>query len=72
MDLESTIILWAHKGKCSKKLRDWIIAANSKAKIPEKSITKSDNDQVDGYLYKIRCLAENSFARIKQFSDKAV
>jgi len=67
LDLESTTILCADKGYDSKKLRDRIIATGTKANIPKKSNTKSDNDHMDWYLYKIRHLVENTFARLKQF-----
>lgn len=39
----------------------------TKANIPKKSNTRSNNDEMDWYLYKISHLVENTFARLKQF-----
>ncbi|TCB70988.1 IS5 family transposase [Acinetobacter sp. ANC 4216] len=67
LDLESTEILCADKGYDSEKLREKIIETDTKANIPRKSNTKSDNDHMDWHLYKIRHLVENAFCRLKHF-----
>jgi len=67
LDLESTEILCTDKGYDSEKLREQIIETKTKANIPKKLNTKSDNDHMDWYLYKIRHLVENAFARLKHF-----
>lgn len=57
----------ALKGYDSKELRKKIEKAVIKANIPKKSNTLSNNDYMDWYLYKIRHLVKNTFARLKQF-----
>ncbi|MGD9698432.1 MAG: transposase [Acinetobacter sp.] len=49
------------------RLRAQIVKTQTKANIPKKSNTKSGNTHMDWYLYKIRYLVENEFARLKQF-----
>lgn len=39
----------------------------TKANIPKKSNTRSNNNYKDWYLYEIRHLVENTLARLKQF-----
>lgn len=51
MDLEETAVLCADKGYDSKFLREQI---DTKANIPKKSYTLSNNNHMDRYLYKIR------------------
>ena len=67
LDLEETEVLCADKGYDSEPLREQIRATNTKANIPRKSNTQSNNNQMDWNLYKIRHLVENAFARLKQF-----
>lgn len=67
LDLEQTEILCADKGYDSELLRNQIKVTKTKANIPKKSNTKTSNDHMDWYLYKIRYLVENTFARLKQF-----
>lgn len=38
-----------------------IEGTNTKANIPKRSSTKSNNEHMDWYMYKIRHLVENSF-----------
>ena len=71
LDLEHTDTVCADKGYDSDVLREQIIATATKANIPKKSNTKSNNDHMDWYLYKIRHLVENAFARLKQFRGVA-
>ncbi|WP_347455412.1 IS5 family transposase [Acinetobacter thermotolerans] len=67
IDLNETKILCADKGYDSELLRKQIESTGTKANIPKKSNTLSNNDHMDWYLYKIRHLIENAFARLKQF-----
>ncbi len=67
LKLEQTDAVCADKGYDSESLREQIIATATKANIPRKSNTLSNNDHMDWYLYKIRHLVENAFARLKQF-----
>lgn len=67
LDLEQTEILCADKGYDSEPLRSQIKVTKTKANIPKKSNTKKSNDHMDWYLYKIRHLVENTFARLKHF-----
>jgi len=67
IDLKETEILCADKGYDSESLREQIENTGTQANIPKKSNTLSNNDHMDWYLYKIRHLIENAFARLKQF-----
>jgi transposase len=69
IDLTDTDVLSADKGYDSKTLREQIAAI--KANIPKKSNTRSNNNYMDWYLYKIRHLVENRLARLKQFRGVA-
>ena len=71
LDLEQTEILCADKGYDSEPLRNQIKVTKTKANIPKKSNTKTSNDHMDWYLYKIRHLVENTFARLKHFRGVA-
>lgn len=65
--LEHTEVVCMDKGYDSEKLREQIRERNTHANIPKRANTKSNNDHMDWYLYKIRHLVENAFARLKQF-----
>lgn len=67
LNLEETKILCADKGYDSQLLREKIKNTQTKANIPKKCNSKSNNEHMDWYLYKIRHLVENTFARLKQF-----
>ena len=67
LDLSETEVCCADKGYDSESLREQISAKKTKANIPRKSNTQSNNDHMDWYLYKIRHLVENAFCRLKQF-----
>lgn len=67
IDLTDTDVLSADKGYDSKALREQIAETATKDNIPKKSNTRSNNNYMDWYLYKIRHLVENTFARLKQF-----
>ena len=62
IDLTDTDVLCADKGYDSQTLREQIEKTVTRANIPKKS-----NNYMDWYLYKIRHLVENTFARLKQF-----
>lgn len=67
LDISHTEQVCADRGYDSDKLRQQIICKGSKANIPKKKNTKSNNNHMDWYLYKLRHLVENAFARLKQF-----
>ena len=67
LDLKETKILCADKGYDSGLLREKIEKNQTKANIPKKCNSKSSNQHMDWYLYKIRHLVENTFARLKHF-----
>ncbi|KAA8735632.1 IS5 family transposase [Acinetobacter qingfengensis] len=67
IDLTDTDVLSADKGYDSKALREQIEETATKVNIPKKSNTRSNNNYMDWYLYKIRHLVENTFAKLKQF-----
>lgn len=67
LDLANADTVCADKGYDSEALREQIIATVTKANIPRKSNTQSNNDHMDWHLYKIRHLVENTFSRLKQF-----
>ena len=67
LDLNESEVLCADKGYDSDSLREQITETKTKPNIPRKSNTKSNNDHMDWYIYKIRHLVENSFCRLKQF-----
>lgn len=67
LSLEETEMLCADKGYDSELLREKIEKTQTKANIPKKCNSKSSNKHMDWYLYKIRDLIENAFARLKHF-----
>lgn len=67
LNLEETKILSADKDYDSELLREKIENTQTKANIPKKCNSKFSNQHMDWYLYKIRHLVENIFARLKHF-----
>lgn len=67
LDLSDTEVLCADKGYDSESLREQISMEETKANIPRKSNTLSNNKHMDWHLYKIRHLVKNAFCRLKQF-----
>ena len=65
VDLAETDVVSADKGYDSDKLRAQIEQGGSKANIPCKRDREEKNKDMDWYLYKIRHLVENTFARLK-------
>ena len=65
VDLGGTEAVSADKGYDSDKLRAQIEEEGSKANIPYKRDREEKNKDMDWYLYKIRHLVENTFARLK-------
>ena len=61
LDLSESEVVCADKGYDSEVLREQISKVKAEANIPRKSNTKSNNDHMDWYLYKIRHLVENGF-----------
>ena len=57
----------ADRGYDSNDIRKKVIAENSTPIIPRKNNSKVGNDDIDWYLYKLRHLIENTFARLKHF-----
>ena len=65
VDLGVTEAVSADKGYDSDKLRAQIEEEGSEANIPYKRDREEKNKDMDWYLYKIRHLVENTFARLK-------
>ena len=65
VDLAETEVVSADKGYDSDKLRAQIEEEGSKANIPYKRDREEKNKDMDWYLYKIRHLVENTFARLQ-------
>lgn len=61
----------ADKGYDSQEIRDNAIKHGMKAIIPKRRNAKQSNPDFDSYLYKLRHLVENGFARLKQFRSIA-
>ena len=61
----------ADKGYDSDSLREQIRAAGAIPVIPRKSNSKKPNPEFDSYLYRLRHLVENLFARLKHFRSIA-
>lgn len=61
LDLKETKVVCADKGYDSEPLREQIRKTGTKANIPKKTNSQSNNDHMDWYLYKIRHLVENMF-----------
>lgn len=71
LELTETDMVCADKGYDSEPLREQIRQTGTKANIPKKSNSQSNNDHMEWYLYKIRHLVENTFCRLKQFREIA-
>ena len=61
----------ADKGYDSDSIRDQARASGMNPVIPRKSNSKRPNPEFDSYLYKLRHLVENLFARLKHFRSIA-
>ena len=61
----------ADRGYDSEKIRNQIREKKSIPIIPKKKNSKTGNDDIDWYLYKLRHLVENVFARLKHFRSIA-
>lgn len=61
----------ADKGYDSELIREQARQAGMNPVIPRKSNSKKANPEFDSYLYKIRHLLENLFARLKHFRSIA-
>lgn len=69
VDLAEVIV--ADKGYDSEAIRDEIRLRGSHPVIPRKSNSNKPNPEFDSYLYKLRHLVENLFARLKHFRSIA-
>ena len=67
MDLKSCDVLSADKGYDCDSLREEIERHDTKANIPYRKPRESKNGRMDWYLYGVRHLVENVFARLKHF-----
>ena len=63
--------LVADKGYDSEKIREYAKNHTMIAVIPRKSNSAKSNPEFDAYLYKLRHLVENAFARLKHFRSIA-
>jgi transposase len=61
----------ADKGYDSEEIRDQVRTRGMNPVIPRKSNSKKPNPEFDSFLYKMRHLVENLFARIKHFRSIA-
>ena len=61
----------ADKGYDSEAIRNALRQAGMNPVIPRKSNSKKPNPEFDSYLYKLRHLVENLFARLKHFRSIA-
>jgi transposase len=61
----------ADKGYDSDSIRDHAKKAGMNPVIPRKSNSKKQNPEFDSYLYKLRHLVENLFARLKHYRSIA-
>jgi len=61
----------ADKGYDSEAIRDQARAAGMNPVIPRKSNSKKPNPEFDAYLYRLRHLVENLFAKLKHFRSIA-
>jgi transposase len=62
----------ADKGYDSDLIREQARHAGMNPVIPRKSNSKKPNTEFDSYLYKLRHLVENLFARLKHFRSIAI
>ena len=67
VSLKATEYVSADKGYDSDNLRETITQQSVKAIIPKKRNTTANNNHMDWYIYRIRHLVENVFARLKHF-----
>ena len=67
VSLKATEYVSADKGYDSDNLREIITQQSVKAIIPKKRNTTANNNHMDWYIYRIRHLVENVFARLKHF-----
>ena len=65
--MKTTEYFSADKNYDSDDFRKIITEQSVKAIIPKKRNTKANNNHMDWYIYKIRHLVENTFARLKHF-----
>lgn len=61
----------ADKGYDSEEIREQARASQMNPVIPRRSNSKKPNPEFDSYLYKLRHLVENLFARLKHFRSIA-
>ncbi|MGX2968081.1 IS5 family transposase [Ursidibacter sp. B-7004-1] len=67
LPLEEVKVISADKGYDAEALREMIKMAGVKSNIPRKRNSRKGNGTMDWYLYKLRHLVENAFARLKHF-----
>ncbi len=67
-DAESVV---GDKGYDSESIRDYIKSIGAVPIIPRRSNSKKENKEFDSYIYKLRHLVENIFARLKHFRSIA-
>ena len=65
--VEKAEYLVADKGYDSEKIRECARTFDMIPVIPRKSNSSKGNPEFDGYLYRLRHLVENAFARLKHF-----
>ena len=70
--MEKLSISGADKGYDSEKIREFARTFDMIPVIPRKSNSSKGNQEFDGYLYRLRHLVENAFARLKHFRAIAI
>ena len=65
--VEDAQLVIADKGYDSQPIRDHIESTGRVSVIPRRKNSKTGNAGLDKYMYKLRHLVENMFARLKQF-----
>ena len=69
--IETAEYLVADKGYDSQEIREYAKQHDMIAVIPTRSNSTKSNPEFDAYLYKLRHLVENAFARLKHFRSIA-
>ena len=65
--VEDAQLVIADKGYDSQAIRDHIESTGRVSVIPRRKNSKTGNAVLDKYMYRLRHLVENMFARLKQF-----
>lgn len=67
LDISDTDIITADKGYTGERIANHIHSKRIKANIPNRNNSLEGNQHMDWYMYKLRHLVENAFAKLKQY-----